>query len=130
VPQHALADDVVRLIHGEGEAKRAESAARSLFAGGGGLPEAIDAARANGAPTTRRPRAELDPGVPLPQLIAAVRLCDSTSAARREIAGGGISLNQEPVKDVARAVTAADLIDGRFVLLRRGKRNFHIVEFA
>jgi tyrosyl-tRNA synthetase len=59
-----------------------------------------------------------------------VKLCDSTSAARREIQGGGIYLNQQQVKDVARTVTVADLIADRFLLLRRGKRNFHIVELA
>jgi tyrosyl-tRNA synthetase len=148
--QRVLARELLTLVHGEAEAKRAEAAAKSLFGrvevkvdvsgtitGGSGqtaaaelAAAAIDAARANGAPTTQRPRAELEAGVPLPQLIAQVRLCDSTSAARREIQGGGIYLNQVQVKDVARSVTAADLIADRFVLLRRGKRSFHIVDFA
>ena len=54
----------------------------------------------------------------------------STGGARRDITGGGIYLNEVRVEDVNRRVSAADLIDGKVLLLRKGKKSYCIVRVS
>jgi tyrosyl-tRNA synthetase len=54
----------------------------------------------------------------------------SKGDARRLIGSGGIYLNNVRVNDVAQAVSLADSIEGKLVLLRRGKKNYHLVRLV
>lgn len=133
--QRVLAREVTRLVHGEDEARKAEAAAVALFGGTGdrggvNVAAVLEAAVAAGAPFSTLLRTEL-PGLTLVHLLSRekVNLCASLGAARREIAGGGIYLNEERVGDAARLVTEADFVDGK-LLLRKGKKNYHIVQLA
>jgi tyrosyl-tRNA synthetase len=124
--QRVLAREATTLIHGAEEAQRAEEAARALFErkADGALAVPPD------APSTAVPAAELDgAGLGIADLLARTALCASKGAARRDIEGGGIYLNDERVADPARLVTRADLRDG-IVLLRKGKRTYHVVRFG
>ena len=73
------------------------------------------------------PRAELDHGVGIVDLLVRTGLTKSKSEATRLIAGGGVSLNDERVTAAARTVTTADLATPTFLLLRSGKRNYKLV---
>jgi tyrosyl-tRNA synthetase len=116
-----LAYEMTRLVHGEAAADQAREAAAKLFG-----PRTAEAA-VDGAPTSEVPRAELEGGVPLADLLARCGLTKSKGEARRLIAGGGVSLNEERVADPARVVGAADLRPDGTLLLRTGKRNYHVV---
>ena len=65
-------------------------------------------------------------------LILSLALCfgcsDSTSKgdARRSIEGGGIYLNNRRIESTDYRVTAEDAIGGRFLVLRKGKKNYHL----
>jgi tyrosyl-tRNA synthetase len=111
-----LAFEVTRITHGEAEARKAQTAARALFAGGGDD---------DAAPTTALPRATLEAGVPLVDLLVAAGLCASRSEARRVIAQGGAYLNGRPATGPDQAVTTVDLQDGGQALLRVGKKRYH-----
>ena len=120
--QRVLAHEATKLIHGAEEARKAEEAARALFERkpGGALVVPPD------APSTKL-GAELDgAGFAIAELLVRTALCASKGAARRDIEGGGIYLNDERVTDAARAVTRADLRDG-LLLLRKGKKTYHVV---
>ena len=67
---------------------------------------------------------------PLVDLLVATGLADSRSAARRTLAEGGIYLNNRRVGDPAQAPSEADLLAGRWLVLRRGKRTLSAVELA
>ena len=133
--QRVLAREIVRLVHGDEEARKAEAATQALFGGkaqegAGAVVATITAAEAAGAPASSLARAELEgAGLPLPQLLSrpGVALCSSLSDARRQIGQGGIYLNEERVGDEKRVVTAADLLEGGVLLLRKGKKSYHIV---
>jgi tyrosyl-tRNA synthetase len=126
--QQALAEELTTLVHGAAEARRALAASRALF-GQGELtdlePETLAAALT-----------ELSPAVvhaPLPtviDLLVTTGLAESRSAARRTLAEGGVYLNNRRVSDLAQAPSEADLLDGRWLVLRRGKRTLSAVELA
>lgn len=127
VPQRALAEEMTTLVHGADETARVVAASRALF-GQGALEElderTLQAALAE-VPRTEVPKGELPTVV---DLLAASGLCKSKSEARRAIAQGGAYLNNAKVESEDAAPSAEDLLHGRFLVLRRGKRNVGGVE--
>jgi tyrosyl-tRNA synthetase len=124
----ALAHAVTALIHGEGAAEAAAKAAAALF--GGDLRDLDAAALAQAfadAPSSELARARLEAGVPLVDLLAETGLVASKSAARQGITQGGVSLNGRREADLDRRVGPDDLLAGGFVVLKRGKRSYHVV---
>src|SRR5690606_34439062 len=126
-PQRALAEEMTTLVHGADETARVVAASRALF-GQGALEElderTLQAALAE-VPRTEVPKGELPTVV---DLLAASGLCKSKSEARRAIAQGGAYLNNAKVESEDAAPSAEDLLHGRFLVLRRGKRNVGGVE--
>jgi tyrosyl-tRNA synthetase len=127
VGQRRLAVENVTLVHGAASAAAAEEATELLFGSGDPLTASADAFEflVDEVPSSR-----LDPtGRSLIDLLAEIGLTSSKGDARRQLTQGGVYLNgrQAGVDDL---VAASDLLHGRFVLLRRGKRNYHLVEVA
>lgn len=56
-------------------------------------------------------------------------LCSSKGAARKDIAAGGDYVNNERVNDVAALMRPSDLIGGHHIVLRKGKKNYHLLRF-
>ncbi len=113
-----LATEVTALVRGREAAERAAAAAKAQFEGQGAAVE---------LPTIDFERAKLVPGLPLSSLIAAAGLTASSSEARRQIAGGGVRLNDEPVSDEKAIVSVADLRDGAIKLSLGKKRHVRVV---
>ncbi len=110
-----LAYELTKLVHGEEEADKAQAAAKALFTGGG------DDAN---IPTTEIAEDQLTEGkIGLLSLMVACKLATSNGDARKNVAGGGVSVNDEKVTDVKFEVTREMLRDG--VKLRKGKKVFH-----
>ncbi|HTW99481.1 MAG TPA: tyrosine--tRNA ligase [Acidimicrobiales bacterium] len=129
--QAVLAREVTTLVHGESETARVERAVAALY---GGELDGLDAATlemvTTDAPTSSEPRGSLEgEGFELVSALVQAGLVPSRSAARTTISQGGAYLNNVRVADETARVTAADLIAGRYVLLRRGRRDFHILRF-
>ena len=131
--QRALAEELTTLVHGADATAAVVAASAALF-GRGDLadsdPDTLAAAlsEAGGAVLTDEDVTEA--GVPFVALFAKCGLVNGTSAARRSIAEGGAYLNNERVTDVDHRVTASDLLHGRWVVLRRGKRHFAAADAA
>jgi tyrosyl-tRNA synthetase len=68
-----------------------------------------------------------DAGLPLIEILVLSGLCASKGLARKDIEGGGIYLNNLRVISFQRAVTANDLVFGKHLLLRKGKKNYVVV---
>jgi tyrosyl-tRNA synthetase len=126
--QRVLAREVCSLVHGEQEAARAERAAAALFTEEiAGLDEATLLAALEGAPSSKRPRTDLDgDGLDLVDALAESGLVPSKSAARAAIAQGGAYVNNLRRGEGSR-VTSADLISDRYVVLRRGRKDYHLL---
>jgi tyrosyl-tRNA synthetase len=120
--QRVLAEDVTTLVHGAQEYARAVASSEALF--GQGDLRALDE-RTLAAALAEVPSVALEAGQALPavaDLMAAAGIVPSKSAARRAIAGGGAYLNNEKVTDQDAVPQPGDLLHGRFLVLRRGKR--------
>jgi tyrosyl-tRNA synthetase len=154
IGQRALAEEVTTLVHGSEETGRAIAASRALFGQGSltDLDERTLAAVAaevravkvpsHGGPVStssvgRRPDAPGHGGAvsttglslpPVANLMVAARTVPTVSAARRTIAEGGAYLNNRKVIDEKAVPGADDLLHGRYLILRRGKRTVGAVE--
>jgi tyrosyl-tRNA synthetase len=127
--QRALAEEITTLVHGEEETRRAIAASQALFGRSdlAGVDERTLAAAVQEVPSTRV-FAGAD-GLPtVADVMAEIKMVPSKSAARRAIAGGGAYLNNRKVISEDAAPAAADLLYGRFLILRVGKRNVGAVE--
>lgn len=110
-----LAFELTKLVHGEEEAQKAQNAAKALFVGGG------DDAN---IPTTEITEDQLTEGkIGLLSLMVACKLATSNGEARKNVAGGGVSVNDEKITDVKFEITREMLKEG--VKLRKGKKVFH-----
>jgi tyrosyl-tRNA synthetase len=120
--QRVLAEDITTLVHGADEYARVVAASQALF--GQGDLRALDE-RTLAAALAEVPSVVLEPGQALPpvaDLMAAAGIVPSKSEARRAIAGGGAYLNNEKVTEPDAVPEPGDLLYGRFLVLRRGKR--------
>ncbi|MGD0240039.1 MAG: tyrosine--tRNA ligase [Streptosporangiaceae bacterium] len=127
--QHALAEELTTLVHGPEETRRAIAASQALF-GQGELAALDQRTLAAVAAELRAHRFEGDVGSlpPLANLMAAAGVVESVSAARRAITGGGAYLNNRKITEVGAVPAADDLLHGRYLILRRGKRTVGVVE--
>ena len=74
-----------------------------------------------------RAKEALSDGLAVVDLLVASGLAGSKADARRAIQGGGIYLNNERVADATQAASLSQAIDGRFLVLRKGRRQYHLV---
>lgn len=124
----ALAREVTSLVHGEHNAQQSESAAKALF-GQGDLSE-LDEATLQSA-LSQLPRTQIKKNEAMPtwvDLLCATGVVDSKSAARRIVKEGGAYLNNVKIAGEDFAPTAQDAFYGRFLVLRKGKRDLAAVE--
>jgi tyrosyl-tRNA synthetase len=126
--QRRLAEEVTRLVHGPGPAAAAAEATTLLF-GGSPLeagPDALEAV-AREVPTAPLPGAgELAGGVDLVVLLVEVGLATSKGDARRAIEQGAVSVNGRRA-DPGATVGPGDVLHGRYVLLRKGKKTYGLL---
>jgi tyrosyl-tRNA synthetase len=131
IGQRVLAEDVTTLVHGADECARVIAASRAMF-GQGDLattPEStLAAALTEVGLTTVRATPDAMPTVV--DLLADTGVVTSKSAARRAIAEGGAYLNNRKVTTEDAVPEAADLLHGRYLVLRRGKRTVAGVEIV
>ncbi|MBC9006731.1 MULTISPECIES: tyrosine--tRNA ligase [Micromonospora] len=123
--QRALAEELTTLVHGEREMAQAVAASQALF-GRGSLdelaPETLRAA------LTEAGLVHLDELPDVAGLLKESGLVPSMKEARRVIAEGGAYVNNTRISEVDATVSADDLLHGRYLVLRRGKRSFAGVE--
>ena len=127
--QRTLAQDLTKLVHGDDALGKVEQATQALF--GAGIKD-LDAKTLKDvfadAPATEFPKARLG-ALPLVDLLAETGLCASKGAARKDVTSGGIYLNNERASDPMAQVSTEHLIAGRFVVLRKGKKTYHLASF-
>jgi len=128
--QRALADELTTLVHGADEARAANSAAAALFGRGdlAELPEhALAAALTEAGVGVVEPSEVVDGNLPpVSELLVRAGLCASKGAARRTVAEGGVSINNERVaaESADAPIPLQQLLFGQWLVLRRGRRSF------
>ncbi|MGH9134359.1 MAG: tyrosine--tRNA ligase [Ilumatobacteraceae bacterium] len=125
VAQRALAHEMTELVHGADAARAADEAADVLFgADPTAASEAALDAVAREVPSSRRPPGDLDD---LVDLLVTTELAASRGDARRTLEGHGYRANGLPI-DAASRLDSIELLHGRYLLLRRGKKAHHLIE--
>ncbi|MEZ5275987.1 MAG: tyrosine--tRNA ligase [Opitutaceae bacterium] len=121
----ALARELTTLVHGEDATKDAIRATQVLFGGSiDGISETALADLATEVPNHHLPSGEFGSGLPLVDLLVKTGLSHSKGQARKDIQGGGAYVNNQRWDDPLAVVTPESLLFDRFLLLRKGKRNY------
>ena len=128
--QQALATAVCTLVHGEAETEKAAVASRALFSEDvARLDEAMLLEVFADAPSSRLKRSDLDAGTPLVDVVVATGLAPSKTAARTAIGQGGVYVNNRRRNDPEARLGREDLLADRYVVIRRGRRDYHLLRF-
>jgi tyrosyl-tRNA synthetase len=129
--QRLLARAATDLLHGSAAREQAERAAAALFSGEvADLPlDVLNEALAAAPSSTHDKAALAGEGLPLVDLLAQTSLASSKGQAKQSLQEGSVSLNGRKVGPNDRA-TAADLLHGSVIALRRGKKNWHVTRWA
>jgi tyrosyl-tRNA synthetase len=128
--QRRLAQEVTRMIHGETAVSKAEKAANVLF---GGDLDGLEAADIRDifadVPSSELPKTALEgDGFSIIDLLVDSGLATSKGDARRAIKGGGLYLNNQRITNAQQTVTLNQTIDGQFLILRKGRKKYHLVQ--
>jgi tyrosyl-tRNA synthetase len=127
--QRHLAAELTRMIHGQDELDNALRASEILFGGNlEGINENLFSEIIGEVPSKELEKSKLESaGLPLVELLVQAGLCPSKGQARKDIEGGGVNINN--IREIAstKMVTTADLLFGKHLLLRKGKKNYVVV---
>ena len=128
--QRTLAQEMTRIVHGEAALAGAEQASRVLFGGEiAGLSAGDIQDIFADVPSTRVPKQAFEgEGMAVVDLLETLGMGRSKGEARGLIAGGGIYANNVRVGDESERVSLVDDIDGQFLVLRKGKKTYHVVQ--
>ncbi|AXG77164.1 tyrosine--tRNA ligase [Streptomyces paludis] len=125
--QRALAEELTTLVHGADQCAAVVAASRALF-GQGELTELDEATL--GAALSEVPHATVAAPAPVVDLLVETGLAASKSAARRTVKEGGAYVNNVKVADADAVPDRSELLHGRWLVLRRGKKNLAAIEIA
>ncbi len=127
--QRRLAQEVTRMVHGESNLRKAIQASQVLFGGEIADLSATDVLDIFAeVPSSDMPRASFEgDGIPLVDLVLACGFAPSRGRARRLIEDGGIYVNNRRVADVQAIIGLSILIEGQYLVLRKGAREYHLI---
>jgi tyrosyl-tRNA synthetase len=131
--QRTLADEMTRLVHGEDQLRKAIEASQILFGKGtkqtlAQLDEQTFLDVFDGVPTFELDKNELQKGINVVDLLAdKTKVFSSKSEVRRLIKEGGLNINQEKVTSQDRNVDTSDLLNNKYILIRKGKKKYFII---
>lgn len=124
----ALAKAMTDLVHGESATAEAIRASEILFGGGlEGIAENTFNEIVGEVPTRELERSKLEAGTPLVEGLVLAGLCPSKGQARKDIEGGGVYINNMREANAQRQLAVGDLLFGKYLLLRKGKRNYVVL---
>lgn len=136
--QKALAEELTERIHGAEALAQAQAATNALF-GNGGI-EALRTFTADeladvfeGLPTSDVATAKLEAGINILDFLAGVDFLTevkpypSKGEARKNLQAGAVRINKEKAENPEMAIDATHLLTGKFVLVQKGKKNYHVV---
>jgi tyrosyl-tRNA synthetase len=128
----ALAREVTTIVHGKTACDDAVKASEIMFGGGlDGITEALFGDVAGEIPTMALERSKVEgAGTALIDLLVHSGLAPSRGQAKKDVEGGGIYVNNVRAGEAGRLIAAPDLLFGKFLLLRKGKRTYALLRVA
>ncbi|MDF3078308.1 MAG: tyrosyl-tRNA synthetase [Sphingobacteriaceae bacterium] len=132
--QKALAEEITVRTHSEEALQTALKTSDFLFGNGSleflsGMSEEEVLDVFDGIPQFRISKEEMANGVNIVDLLAEKsQVFPSKGEAKKMIAGGGVALNKEKITDPAQTLAADKLINGKFLVAQKGKKNYFLIE--
>ncbi len=133
VLQKALAEDITRRVHSEEEYKTAVNASQILFGKGTTetlktLPEELLLNVFEGVPLSEIQAGLVQEGIPVLEFLTdKTGIFSSRSEARRMLKDNGVSINKEKIKENY-SISTKDLLNGKYILVQKGKKNYYLVK--
>ena len=129
--QKLLAKEVTILVHGEAEYENALAASRMLFGNSTSeelrkLDERTFLAVFSGVPTFDVKKEDLPCGI-IDLLSVKTQVFPSKGECRKMIQGGGVSVNKDKIASIDHEITENDIVDGKYILVQRGKKTYFII---
>lgn len=130
--QKLLAKEITIMVHGEQEYENALSASKMLFGNATSdelrkLDERTFLAVFSGVPTFEIQKSDLPCNI-IDLLAVKTHVFPSKGECRKMIQGGGVSINKDKVADVEYEVSEKDIVDGKYILAQRGKKNYNLIK--
>ncbi|WP_026676606.1 tyrosine--tRNA ligase [Fictibacillus gelatini] len=125
--QKMLAEEVTKLVHGEEALKQALKITEALFSGQ--LSDLTAAEIEQGFKDVPSFTMETKEEIGLVDLLVASKVSPSKRQAREDISNGAIYINGERCQDLNKAIGAEDRIEDRFVIIRRGKKKYFLINY-
>jgi len=131
--QKRLAEETTALVHSHQEYENAVGASQILFGKGTTeslmrLDERTFLSVFEGVPQFPVERTTIESGIALPELLAEkTQIFPSKGELRRTIQGGGLSLNKSKVENAERTVNSSDLLNQKYLLIQKGKKNYYLI---
>jgi tyrosyl-tRNA synthetase len=131
--QKALAKDITTRVHSLEDYNAAVEASQILFNGSlddlAKLSEELFLDIFDGVPQFEISKTELEAGISIVDLLAEkTQVFPSKGEAKKMLAGGGVALNKEKVMDVELKITSNDLINNKYILIQKGKKNYFVIK--
>lgn len=132
--QKALAKDITIRVHGETEYNNAVAASEILFGNATAdafarLDEATFLDIFDGVPQFEISKTELEAGISIVDLLAEkTKVFPSKGEARKMLQGGGVSINKTKVEDMNANIAADSLINGKYLIAQKGKKNYFLIK--
>jgi tyrosyl-tRNA synthetase len=124
--QKALAEEMTKLVHGEDALKQAIRISEALFSGSVSQLTAEEIEQGfKDVPSFEYEGEE----VPLVELLVMAKIVPSKRQAREDITNGAIYINGERIQDVNAVITKENRIEGRFTIIRRGKKKYYLIRY-
>ena len=134
--QKALGKDVTCRVHSENDYNAAVEASEILF--GEGTTDALKKlsekdllAAFEGVPQVEISKAELEAGINVVDFFSdKTKICPSKGEARKAVQAGGVSVNKTKMQDIAANISKESLLNGKYILAQKGKKNYYLVKIA
>jgi len=134
--QKRLAKEITTMVHSAADYEAAVEASQILFSNHAGetlrkIDEETLLAVMEGVPQFEVPRSAVDQGMKLADLLTDVApVFPSKGEMRKMVQGGGVSVNKEKISDAYAPVSADMLLNGRYILVQRGKKNYFLLHIS
>ncbi len=129
--QKKLAEAITIFVHGREEYEKAVATTERLFANQSAPAESLsieDLQSLDGVVTATFDREKIEAGIDIVSFLAETGIFASKGEARKNIQGGGVSINRHKVTDVQLMVDSSLLLHGQYILVQKGKKNYFLVD--
>jgi len=130
--QKTLAEEMTKIVHGEENLEKAIAASQILFGKGtkdllASLDEKTFLSVFKGVPTFEVEKAKIEQGINIVDLLSEAGVFKSKGEVRRLMKDNGLSINQEKRNNPEDTITASDLLNDKYILVRKGKKNYSLI---